>query len=461
MFPIHKASAAGGRVQAVVIGAGFSGLAAALHLQDSGVEVQVLEAKDRVGGRVRSLARGDGIEEAGGTTIGGGYRAVMAAAERCQVSLVDATPMLAFFREQVLVLDGSVIEQAAWPSHPANPFPDEYKALLPWTCARVLSARHNPLAAPEDWLASDQRCWDVAATDWLQSLGFSAAGMAMAYNLNASYGRDAGDISALMLFARAAFSSAQRQLTPPGVIGFTVREGVQRIPEGMAGQLRREVRLNSAVVELESGQRGVRVRCADGAIWHAERVVCSLPFSALRHVAIMPSLPPEQAAAVAELPYQPMTQVYFACRSPFWERDGLGASMFTDGVAGMVTGNRRPERPREVTGLTAWAMGRNAERLDALDEAAAARLIVNEIEAARPAARGQLRYVGRQSWARDPFAGGGWAYFRPGQIARFGATMAAPHGRIHFCGEHLAHVNRGMEGAMESGVRAAQEAIAA
>ena len=77
----------------------------------------------------------------------------------------------------------------------------------------------------------------------------------------------------------------------------------------------------------------------------------------------------------------------------------------------------------------------------------------------RPAARGQLDYIGRRSWAADSFAGGGWAYFRPGQVTRFGSSMSAPHGRIHFCGEHLARIDRGMEGAMESGERAAEEII--
>ena len=457
----NRKTGVGGVADAVVIGAGFSGLAAALQLQDAGIDVQVLEAKGQVGGRVRSLDRGDGVEEAGGTTIGGGYRAVIAAAERCQVPLVDATPMLAFFREQVLVLNGTVIPQSAWPSHPANPFPDEYKALLPWSCSRVLTARHNPLAKPDEWLVHEQARWDISLAAWLRQLGFSDAAVEIGYNLNASYGRDADDISTLMLFARAAFSAAQRQLTPPGVVGFTARDGVQRIAEGMAGQLRRDVRLNTAVAAIESDRREARLHCADGAIWRTPHVVCSLPFSALRHMAIEPPLPPAQAEAVTNLAYQPMTQIYFACRSPFWETDGFGPSMFTDGVAGMVAANRRATNPDEVTGLTAWAMGRNAERLDALSETDAANLVASEIEAARPAARGQLQYVGKQSWGTDPFAGGGWAYFRPGQIARFGTSIGAAHGRIHFCGEHLAHVNRGMEGAMESGLRAAAEVVGA
>ena len=154
-----------------------------------------------------------------------------------------------------------------------------------------------------------------------------------------------------------------------------------------------------------------------------------------------------------------MTQVYLDCASNFWDADGYSPSLFTDGIAGMVAAARRGENPGEVTGLTAWAMGANAVRLDALSDAEAGAAVVAQIEAVRPAARGQLTFAGRQSWGASPFARGGWAYFRPGQVGRFGASMGKPHGRIAFCGEHLARFNRGMEGAMESGERAAEAVL--
>ena len=448
------------RIDVVVVGAGFAGLAAARHLEDHDIDVQVLEAKAQVGGRVRSIDRGDGVQEAGGTTIGGGYRALIGAAERHGVALVDATPMLAFFREQALVLNGQLIRQSEWPSHPANPFPDEDKALMPWTFARVLAARHCPMARSDEWLLPEHARHDLSMRAWLHGLGYADAAVELGYNLNTSYGADADDISALMLLARAAFSADQRRRTPAGVVGYTVRDGVQRLAEAMAAGLRRQVVLNAPIVGVADAGREVAVHCADGAVWRARHVVCAVPCSALRRLAIDPPLAGLQAEAVAALPYQPMTQLYFAHKSVYWDGDGYSPSMFTDTVAGMVVANRRGEDPVAVTGLTAWTMGANAKRLDALDETGAARLVIREIETVRPALRGQLKYVGRQSWGADIFAGGGWAYFRPGQIRRYGAALAVPHGRVHFAGEHLARANRGMEGAMESGERAAREIAA-
>ena len=450
---------ANARHDVVVVGAGLAGLAAALWLQARGCNVAVLEAKSRVGGRIRSIRRGDDVEEAGGTTIGGGYRRVFDAARRYGEELLDASAMLGFFREQDLVLNGEIIRQSEWPTHPANPFPARDKALMPWNFGRVLTARENPLREPGAWLEADAAHLDVSMHQWMTGLGLGERAVELGYGLNTSYGHDAHDVSALMMLARAAFSTAQRKQVPEGIVGYTVAGGAQRIPEAMANALSTEVRLDTVVTGIEDGPTEVSVHCAGASTVCAEHVICALPFPALREIAIRPALVGEQAQAVTDLPSQPMTQLYFAARSNFWEHDGYAPSLFTDGVAGMVAASRRGEDPAQVTGLTAWAMGRNAQRLDGLSAERAAAVVVRQIEAARPAARGQLEYIGRQSWGADPFAGGGWAYFRPGQITRFGSRMAAAHGRIHFCGEHLARIDRGMEGAMESGERAAQEIV--
>lgn len=469
------------RCEAVVIGAGLSGLNAAVHLQDAGIDVCVIEAQDRVGGRVRSMQELGGNLEAGGTYIGAGYRRVIDAAERHQVRLVDVTPSLRFFREQDLVLDGAIILQSEWPDHPANPFPDADKALMPWTFGRFLTARENPLGVPQDWLDPANAELDVSMYEWMRGLGLGGEAIRLGYGINVSYGEDAHDVSALQLLFRAAFSKAQRGLpgtaaTRPGsgasasrspvasstgAVGLTVATGVQRIPEAMAETLAHPVHFGRAARRIEDDGRQVTVRCEDGAQYQAAYAVCALPFTVLRGVSFDPPLHGTQSEAVSQLPSQSMTQLYFAHKSRFWEADGFAPSLFTDTSAGMFSAIRNGSDPKEVTGFSAWVMGRNAARIDALSPEAAGAGIIGEIEAVRPAARGQLEFVGRQSWGADPFARGAWAYFRPGQITRFAAAMSAPHGRVRFCGEHLARGNRGMEGAMESGERAARAIIAA
>jgi monoamine oxidase len=450
-----------GRLDVIVIGAGLSGLHAALTLEAAGARVLVLEAQRRVGGRIHSMRQVGSTAEAGGTYIGAGYSRVIGAAARHGVELMDVTPVLEFFREQDLVLRGEIIRQKDWPTHPANDYPAGDRAHLPWNYHRVLTMRDNPLANPAEWLDPRHAHLDVSAHEWFESLGLSERAIATAYGLNVSFGRDARDVSALLLLFRGAFSTAQRALAPGASLGYTARHGVQRIPEAMATAVRGGVELGHEVRSIDLRADDAVVECTDGRRFTARHVIAAVPPGVLRHIAIEPRLPPLQAEAVAELPSQPLTQMYFAPRTRFWESDGYAASLFTDTRAGMLAAARDRERPTEVTSLTAWITGDAAAELDRLAPADAGRAVIAAIEAVRPAAKNQLELLGQVSWGADPYAAGAWAYFRPGQVSRYARVLGQSHGRLHFCGEHLAAASRGMEGAMESAEEAAAATLAA
>ncbi len=440
----------------IVVGAGLAGLNAALHLQEGGARVEVLEARDHVGGRVQSMRQLGHSQEAGGTYIGAGYERITAVCARVGIELVDVTPMLAFFREQDLVLDGELIRQSEWPGHPRNVFPESFKTQMPWTLHRTLAVQDNPLPSPERWLDPEFSLHDVSVRSWLTRLGLDESGVRIAYDLNPSFGDHAGDVSALLLFFRAAFSIAQRRSAPDGVLGYTVENGVQRIPAAMSDLLDEEVQFGKTVTAITTGNHEAEVRCASGDVHVAPHVICALPVGVLRDVTIDPTPPGLQGEAFRSLASQPVTQMYFGHRSRFWDEDGHAASLFSNGPVGMLAAARNGRDPKEVTSFTAWNMGPSARKLDSLPEQDAVRTVLKEIEAVRPASKGKLEYLGLKAWDRDPYTRGAWAYYKPGQISRFASEMGRPHGRIQFCGEHLSRIARGMEGAMESGEKAAR-----
>jgi len=441
----------------VVVGAGIAGLHAALTLEAAGLRVLVLEAQQRVGGRIHSMRQLGHTAEAGGTYIGAGYSRVIGAAERHGVELMDVTPILEFFREQDLAYRGEIIRQSDWPMHPANDFPAADREHMPWNYHRVLTMRANPLEDPGAWTLPQHAALDVPAHDWFRSLGLSERAIELAYGLNVSFGRNARDVSALLLLFRGAFSKSQRAAAPKDSLGYTARHGVQRICEAMAAAVQGGVELGHVVTGIAQTPDRATVHCANGLRVNAKHVVVAVPLGVLRRIALDPALPGAQAEGVANLPSQPMTQVYMAAKSRFWEQDGYAPSLFTDTQAGMLAAARNRERPSEVTSFAAWVIGDQAAALDRLSPADAGRAVIAAVEKLRPAAKGQLELLGMHSWGNDPYAGGAWAYFRPGDVTRYAATLGDAHGRLKFCGEHLAVMSRGMEGAMES----AEEAVSA
>ena len=245
----------------VVIGAGLAGLHAALMLEEQGRSTIVLEAQERTGGRIHSMRQLGSNAEAGGTFIGAAYERVFALAERFGIRLIDVTPLLEFFREQDLCLDGKIIRQSEWPDHPLNPFPDGDREIMPWNFHRVLTMRENPLPDPGAWLDPEYASYDISMREWMLSLGLDERVVELGYNINCSFGEDASDVSALLLLLRGAFSKAQRRDAPTDVIGFTVERGVQRLPDAMAEALGDKLRTEHAVAAIEQHGDQIEVHC--------------------------------------------------------------------------------------------------------------------------------------------------------------------------------------------------------
>jgi monoamine oxidase len=454
VMPGRAAWAASESADVIVVGAGLAGLNAALTLEDAGLSVIVLEGRDRVGGKVLTFASVPGLPEAGGQSIGSGYGRVVDAAQRSGIVLEDQLPQSLRHPDIALVLDGQPIAKSAWMDSPRNPFPAALRELMPWQYTPLAMAKGNPLKSVEDWFAPQQAAADVSMHQFLRAQGASEAMIDLAYDTNTSYGTSSHDISALMMAFVEAFTRAQRNLKPAV---YKARGGNQRIPEGMAQRLKGGVRFNQAVTAVASDAGGVTVHTRDGGRYTAQAAICALPFATLRHVRFEPGLAGRQAEAVKSLPHQMITQVALEARKPFWESDGIAPAMWTDSPIGRVFAIYRGPTDDEVASLLVTAYGHKASYLDRLGREGAAQFVVAELERMRPAARGRLRVVAQHSWALDPFAAGDWAYFAPGTVTQFMPAMFQPHGRVHFCGEQTAVGARGMEGAMESGERAALE----
>ena len=444
----------------IVIGAGLSGLQAARLLESEGLSVTVLESRNRVGGRVLSYRHIPGSPEAGGTSFGAGYARMMQVIEELGVGLVNLDPIRNFFTQRTLALGGQIIPAAEWPEHPLNVLPEQARQMMPWGYLPMQMIMNNPYPTPSDWLSPDYAHLDVSMRDYFTGQGETDAVVDLCYNVNPGWGSTADDVSAAMVLFAMRFAAAVQGFTgPDGGSAYTAVNGNQSVPEAMAASLGSEVQLQRRVNGIRDTGSGVEVECEDGSLHRAARVVCSLPCSLLRHLPIEPALEGMQAEAARSVDSQILNQLHLIAKRPFWEDDGMAPSMWTDSLAGMILAERKGETPEEVTSLTAWTRGPLASEMDKLPDEEASARIVADIERLRPAARGQLEVAAYHSWYNDPHAAGDWAVWQPGQVTKYAAHVGRQHGRVHFCGEHTARANRGMEGALESGDRAAVEVL--
>ena len=140
---------------------------------------------------------------------------------------------------------------------------------------------------------------DISVHDWLIQKGYKQDLIDLVYNMNITHGYNAKDVSVLMLMFVNAFASSQSRL------GFrtslSAEGGNMVIPEAMANSLEQQVLFNKSVNTIETYSNKAKVSCADGSVYEADHVICSLPFSVLKNIDISPSVQGLQAEAIHNL----------------------------------------------------------------------------------------------------------------------------------------------------------------
>jgi monoamine oxidase len=444
-----------GRVDVIVIGAGLSGLAAARRCRDAGLSVVVLEARERVGGRVwsRPLEEG-GWLDLGGQWIGPGQARVAALVERLGLATFpthtagDAWIDLA--GQRVRFSGDLPLERA------------DQTALSETMAAFDTMAATVAPEAPGDAPRAD--AWDGQTVEtWLRRQTTSEIARAYLRAAIASMiGASTSELSLLhmLFYARAAGSLAALIAIDGGAQQTRIVGGTQQLAEGLADGLGDRLLLGTPARSIEvRGPDDVLVHAADGR-WRAARVVVALPPALAGRLVYEPQLPPARELLTERYPMGAVIKVNAVYRTPFWRDAGLsGLSMSDHGLVVGTFDNSPPDgrcgvlmgfiEGHEALRASAWPLARR--RAAVLDGFAR---VVGEA-AAQP-----LRYV-EGDWTRERWSGGGpVGYAPPGTWTGYGAATRAPVGPIHWAGTETATIWNGyMDGAIQAGERAAEELL--
>jgi monoamine oxidase len=428
------------RVRVVVAGAGLAGLTAARYLERAGAEVTVVEARDRIGGRVhtiRGFAYGQHAE-AGADLI-----------EAQQSLVLDAAAEFGLATTRIL--------RKGWGFYGSSPGGRKKVRSQPDTFERV-GERLSPLV--DVYKAAGKR-WDSAVAqwlgrqsvaDWMASSQLDAGLAAGLRGLRGFFLADPEDLSLLQLVDQFASDAV-----PGEAKVYRLRDGNDALPAALAASLRGRVILGTAVTRIARRGSVLRIGMDDGRAQQvsADYVVMALPATTLRKITFTPALPEPQRRAIAALRYGPATRVLLQFERRFWNRVGRPAGYGSDQPTGAVWDGNEQQSGR--AGILSLLAGGNAAR-------DVRTLIRNQ---GWPGLVRRLSWLGRPSrlldattiaWDRDPWVRGGYAVFDPTFDPALRSWLARPAGRVVFAGEHTSDRWQGyMNGAIETGKRAALE----
>jgi monoamine oxidase len=435
----------------LVVGAGLAGLAAARTLARAGLDVQLLEARDRPGGRVRTLRTffDDGLyAEAGAEFIASGHDTLRRYLNDYGLAL-RRRPM----RARTMVFYGKRSRAG------------DLSEFGPRTAADSLrierAAAELSLEVPDP-----NRAWEAPRAaeidaqslgDWLETLDL--APVAAAHRTiwtTIDYGVHPSKLS-LLMFAR---DERLIQQTPYRDSEY-VPGGLDHLPAGLAAELDDRLHLRTPVRQLEWSAAGVEVahEGAPAGRLRARRAILATPLTVLRELGVSPALPEGKSAAIRELRYCRVVKVHLQFARRFWHRDGLTTGMMGDLPFHSAWDSTHGQPgPRGI--LTTYTGGDQAFELGNWSESQRITWALDNLEQLFPGCRAYFEHGVSPTWAAEPETGGAYSYFAPGELTRFAPWLAQPVGPLYFAGEHTDQWESTMNGALASGERAAAEVLA-
>ena len=439
-----------------VVGAGYAGLTAARQLAAAGLSVAVLEARDRVGGRIWTEEMpGGGVIDRGGAWLAPGHDAIFGLAKEVGIGTYKT-----WVKGAHLLVDGSRNRRYTGLIPKISPMAVITIALAQAKVDRL--AKRVPVDAP--WTSARAEEWDSrTVADWVQrsgvrrGIGFDLFEMAV----RGLFATNLEEVSLLHLFqlVHAHKSISKLFSIEGGAQENMVYGGAGSIAQRMAGELGEALHLGEPVRSISQSFAGALVE-ADRLDVSCRYVVVTAPPALTLDISFTPSLSPDRVALYKNAIGGVETKTLLVYDSAFWREDGFSGQSAEPGSAAEVTLDASP--PEGTPGVIAsFTFGPVAQRVDAMAPAERRQAVLDAL-ARRfgPRAASPAEYVETAWWTEQWSRGCSMAHLPPGTLTRYGSLLREPVERIHWAGTETAGLSHGaIDGAVRSGLRAAGEVI--
>ena len=412
----------------IILGAGFAGLAAANALVKKGIKVTVLEARNRIGGRVHSykIPGEDLVVELGAEWVGDSHTRIKELCQEFKLELLNNQ-----FETHLI-------------------YKEQYSPKGQWNYSDDWNAKWKAILGKYEYMTLAQKK-QIDSYDWWRYLlnnGCDGRDLDIRELLDSTdFGESIRHVSACAALAEYAESSEKNEMD------FKIKGGNGKLAEKMTEAVgEQNVLLNHFVSKVDQRGAQVKVTCKNGATFTADKVICTFPTFSINKVEWLPALPAEKVSAIKSLQYARINKHPVLFNERFWPED---FDMVTDLPAHYFY-NATKNQPGQKGVLMSYTIGDKAAVIANQGNAFHTTIINQALQPAFGDVQQKIVSHTNYYWGNDEFSRGAYALYQPGQWFTILPILRKAFIHTHFAGEHLADWQGFMEGALNTGEDAAK-----